>query len=91
MSSVDRALFKLAQRIREEFEETPGLRLTISEGAQFWGMDEDICRSVLARLLESGFLTKDADDRYRESVPAVDASAGALSSCLRSGAPILYI
>jgi len=67
-------LFKLAQRIREEFEETPGLRLTVGEGAQFWGMDEEICRSVLARLLESGFLAKDVDDRYRESVPADGAS-----------------
>jgi hypothetical protein len=29
-------LLKLTQRIREEFQETPGLRVTVDEGARFF-------------------------------------------------------
>ena len=30
---------KLVQRIREEFEDAPNLRMTVSEAARFWGLD----------------------------------------------------
>ena len=59
------ALTKLTQRIREEFEEAPGLRLTIREGARFWGLDEETCEQVLLRLCAAGFLSRGADERYR--------------------------
>lgn len=59
-------LYKLTQRIREEFEEAPGLRLTVREGARFWDLDEMTCRQVLGRLRATGFLTVDADNRYRQ-------------------------
>jgi hypothetical protein len=61
------ALLKLAQRIREEFEETPGLRVTIDEGARFWGLDEHVCELVLAELLADGFLSRGFDQRYRQA------------------------
>jgi hypothetical protein len=64
----DLVLQKLTQRIREEFEETPGLRLTVSEGARFWGLDEFTCRQVLVRLRTSGVLAADADQRYRPAL-----------------------
>jgi hypothetical protein len=70
----DVVLQKLAQRIREEFEETPGLRLTVGEGARFWGLDELTCHQVLVGLRSSGMLTLDADHRYRRAL--VDSSAG---------------
>lgn len=57
-------LFKLVQRIREEFEEAPDLRVTIGEAARFWALDEETCRRVLGRLLASGFLAIDFDGRY---------------------------
>src|SRR5262247_2058647 len=34
--NCDGMLFKLVQRIREEFEEAPGLRFTLGEAARFW-------------------------------------------------------
>jgi predicted transcriptional regulator of viral defense system len=58
-------LTKLVQRIREEFEEAPGLRLTIREGARFWGLDEQTCEQVLSRLCASGVLWRGTDERYR--------------------------
>ena len=43
-------LLKLTRRIRDEFEEAPGLRLSIDEGARFWGLDENVCELVLSEL-----------------------------------------
>lgn len=59
-----RVLIKLAQRIREEFEEAPGLRMTIREAARFWALDEQTCADVLARLLATGYLARGGDERY---------------------------
>lgn len=69
-TSVERAMFKLAQRIREEFEEAPDLWLTVREASQFWGLDEDTCQRVLARLLTVGFLAMDVNDRYGVALAA---------------------
>jgi hypothetical protein len=60
-------LLKLSQRIREEFEEAPGLRVTVSEGARFWGLDEGMCEQVLAHLFAAGFLSRGTDLRYQQS------------------------
>ena len=41
-------VLKLIQRIGEEFEESPGLRVTIDVGARFWGLDAEVCELVLS-------------------------------------------
>jgi hypothetical protein len=61
------AMLKLTQRIREEFEEAPGLHLTVSEGARFWGLDEPTCEQVLVHLFAAGFLSRGSDNRYRQA------------------------
>ena len=61
----DLVLQQLAQRIREEFEDSPDLRFTVSEAARFWGLDEMTCAQVLRRLRGAGFLVTDIDGRYR--------------------------
>lgn len=61
------AMLKLTQRIREEFKEAPGLRLTVSEGARFWGLDQPTCEQVLGHLFAAGFLSRGGDHRYRQS------------------------
>lgn len=55
---------KLVQRIREEFEDAPNLRMTVSEAARFWGLDFITCDRVLTELLRMGFLARGADERY---------------------------
>ena len=64
-------LQKLTQRIREEFEEAPGLTLTVSEAARFWNLDEMTCRQVLGRLRANGFLPRDGNRRYYQSTGAI--------------------
>jgi DNA-binding IclR family transcriptional regulator len=51
--------------VRQEFEEAPDLRLSLSEAARFWGLDPHTCEGVLAQLLSTGFLIRGADRRYR--------------------------
>jgi hypothetical protein len=65
--AVEAVLVNLVQRIREEFEEAPGLRLTVREAARFWGLDEETCGHVLAQLLATGFLATGGDGRYRQT------------------------
>jgi hypothetical protein len=62
-------LQKLIQHIREEFEEAPGLALTVPEAARFWGIDELTCEQILGRLRTIGFLTRDGERRYRQAPP----------------------
>jgi hypothetical protein len=61
-------LLKLTREIREEFEESPGLHVTIDEGARFWGLDEQTCALVLSELLADGFLARGSDQRYRQAL-----------------------
>jgi DNA-binding IclR family transcriptional regulator len=55
---------KLVQRIREEFENAPNLRMTVSEAARFWALDFTTCERVLIELLRTGFLARGPDERY---------------------------
>ena len=59
---------KLLQRLREEFEDAPGLRLTTGEAARYWGLDETTCALVLGELWAAGFLARGADGRFAESM-----------------------
>jgi Fic family protein len=55
---------KLVQRIREEFENAPHLRMTVGEAARFWALDLATCERVLFELLRVGFVVRGADQRY---------------------------
>jgi hypothetical protein len=52
------------QRIREEFEELPGLRLTPGEASRFWQLDEPTCELVFEELAVKGFLARGVDRRF---------------------------
>lgn len=46
----------LVERVRSEFIEMPGLRLTPAQAARLWGMDEVLCQNVISALVRSAFL-----------------------------------
>ena len=56
---------KVVQWIREEFEEVPGLRLSVFEASRFWGLDLPTCELVLAELAADGFLARGMDRRFQ--------------------------
>ena len=59
------AIGVLTQRIREEFDEAPGLQITVEEGVRFWALDAETCAMVLSVLHHAGFLVRTEDGRYR--------------------------
>ncbi len=49
-------LHALANRVRSEFIEMPGLRLTMPQAVRLWGLDVPVCRDVIDVLVRSEFL-----------------------------------
>jgi hypothetical protein len=52
------------RRIRCEYEEMPGLKLTEAQAQRLWALDGDTCRLVLTTLLEQRFLKRTATGMY---------------------------
>jgi Fic family protein len=51
-------------RIRGEFLEMPGLRLTSEQAARLWHVDAATCTAVLSRLVAERFLTRTRTGAY---------------------------
>jgi Fic family protein len=51
-------------RIRGEFLEMPGLRLTSEQAARLWHVDAATCTAVLSRLVADRFLTRTRSGAY---------------------------
>jgi Fic family protein len=49
------------RRVRSEFLEMPGLKLTISQAQRLWGMDRSTCEALIEELMASRFLAKTRD------------------------------
>ena len=49
----------VAVRVRAEFREMPGLRLTLPQAARLFNMDADRCERVLGSLVAAGYLVTD--------------------------------
>jgi hypothetical protein len=54
----------LLQRIRAEFLEMPGMRLTPEQVQRLCGVERIPCQWVLDQLVEEQFLCRKADGRY---------------------------
>jgi len=54
----------LERRIRGEFREMPGLRLSRPQAMRLWSVDPAACGRVLDALIEAGFLRHDQYGRY---------------------------
>jgi len=52
------------RRIRGEYLERPGLRLTRPQAQRLWGLDEETCMKLLNRLVDLKFLVLRADGNY---------------------------
>jgi hypothetical protein len=50
----------VVERVRGEFLEMPGLRLTLPQAARLWGLDEPSCEAVMGLLIQSAFLRRTA-------------------------------
>jgi hypothetical protein len=55
---------QLLRRIKAEYTEMPGLRLTVAQAARLWGLDRPSCLDVLDRLIGERFLQRRPDGTY---------------------------
>ena len=49
------------RRVRAEFLEMPGLKLTVSQAQRLWGMDRHTCEALIDELTQSRFLSRTRD------------------------------
>lgn len=59
---ADRAA--LERRIRGEYNEMPGLRLTPAQARRLWDLDATTCQAALDDLIQSGFLQCTRDGTF---------------------------
>jgi hypothetical protein len=58
---------ELVNRVRGEFREMPGMRLTFDQAVRLWALDRRTCEVVLQRLVAVGFLEHDDRGHYRKA------------------------
>ena len=64
MTDPSRGIQDVVRRIRGEFLEMPGLRLTSQQARRLWRLDEQACEAVLGQLVEARFLAKTRDGAF---------------------------
>jgi hypothetical protein len=61
---VHHPLEDLIRRVRGEYLEMPGLRLTSDQASRLWGLDATTSQRLLHTLLDARFLMCTPDGRY---------------------------
>jgi Fic family protein len=56
-------------RIKAEYLELPGLRLTLAQARRLWNLDTETCERALAILVEAGFLQRTPAGQYARRHP----------------------
>ena len=56
--------FALTTRIRGEFTEMPGLKLTMAQACRLWHTDESAVSEALDTLVAEGFVTRTASGAF---------------------------
>ena len=54
----------IAERVRGEFREMPGLTLTLAQAGRLWSLDTATCGDVLSQLVATGFLCQRSDGAF---------------------------
>ncbi len=70
------------RRIKSEFVEMPGLRLTSAQAQRLWGLESEFCESILGALVDAKFLLRTGDGVF------VRVDAGAPRRMTRNTRPI---
>jgi len=54
---MESTFVEAVRRVKSEYLEMPGLKLTSSQAARLWGLDVGVCDAVLTALVADRFLT----------------------------------
>jgi hypothetical protein len=64
---------QLLHRIKAEYIEMPGLRLTVAQAGRLWGLDTPGCLDLLGRLINERFLQRRPDGTYARAPDGLPA------------------
>lgn len=54
----------IVSRVKGEFLEMPGLRLTEPQARRLWALEPSLCSAVLTELVDNGFLLRTRDGAF---------------------------
>jgi hypothetical protein len=54
----------LLERVRGEYGEMPGLRLTLAQACRLWQLDRPTCEAILDHLVDDRFLLRTRDGAF---------------------------
>src|SRR5438067_13895473 len=66
---------EVLRRVKGEFLEMPGLRLTEPQARRLWGLDRDSCAALLGALVEANFLFQTRDGAFMRVEPSTPIRA----------------
>ena len=69
-AEADDGITLLLRRVRSEFLEMPGLRLTPAQGARLWAVDRRTSDRILDGLTVAGFLFRNREGAYLRATVA---------------------
>jgi hypothetical protein len=64
MAERHRGIHEVVRRVRGEYLEMPGLRLTPEQARRLWRLDEMSCDEVLRELVDDQFLARTSDGAF---------------------------
>lgn len=64
MSAPRQTLDDVLRRVRGEYMEMPGLRLTTAQARRLWGLDHADCDKLLTALVDAKFLFRTRDGAF---------------------------
>jgi len=70
----------LLQRVREQYRETPGLKLTKLQATQLFGVAPSVCAAVLRALVMENFLSRAGDGVFVRSIDILRNEPTAIAS-----------
>lgn len=77
----------LVARVRGEYREMPGLRLTLAQACRLWQLDAATCELVLQTLLEENVLARTKDGAF--AARSAEAHSTQVKATLRPAAAIV--
>jgi hypothetical protein len=66
------------ERMRAEYLEMPGLRLTLAQAQRLWGVERSECKAILDALVDARFLCRKPDGVYARVSDVVEPAEVAL-------------
>lgn len=64
LASREVAVNDALRRVKSEYLEMPGLRLTSAQAQRLWGLDRESCAALLGALVDARFLNRTSDGAF---------------------------